>query len=100
MTINETENDSMSKTLVVTGRLDTTTSPLLEKRIKEIFPGILELVLDLSGVEYLSSAGLRVILSTQKMSVKGKRFLIKRPSNFCMQVFDATGMTGLLSIVR
>ncbi len=100
MTITEVVNDNLSKTLVVGGRLDTITSPLLEKKIKEILPSILELVLDLSGVEYLSSAGLRVILATQKMSVKGKRFLIKRPSNFCMQVFDSTGMTKLLSIVR
>ena len=100
MTINEISTDNMSRTLIVNGRLDTTTAPLLERKIKEILPGILELVLDLSGVEYISSSGLRVILATQKMSGKGKRFLIKRPSNFCMQVFDATGMTKLLTIVR
>ena len=69
-------------------------------KIKEVLPGILELVLDLSGVEYMSSAGLRVVLATQKMTGKTKRFSIKKPSNFCMQVFDATGMTGLLTITH
>jgi len=99
MTINENLND-MTMTLSVVGRLDTTTAPLLEKKIKEVLPGILELVLDLSGVEYMSSAGLRVVLATQKMAGKTKRFSIKKPSNFCMQVFDATGMTGLLTITH
>lgn len=99
MTINENLND-MTMTLSVVGRLDTTTAPLLEKKIKEVLPGILELVLDLSGVEYMSSAGLRVVLATQKMTGKTKRFSIKKPSNFCMQVFDATGMTGLLTITH
>jgi len=86
--------------LIVDGRLDTTTAPLLERKIKEVMPGILELVIDLSAVEYMSSAGLRVILATQKMAGKTKRFSLKRPSNFCMQVFDATGMTDLLTIIR
>ena len=99
MTITENLND-MKMTLVVVGRLDTTTAPLLEKKIKEVLPSVLELVLDLSGVEYMSSAGLRVVLTTQKVADKGKRFALKKPSDFCMQVFDATGMTELLTIIR
>ncbi|MBQ7160009.1 MAG: STAS domain-containing protein [Treponema sp.] len=99
MTINENQ-DGMTMTLAIVGRMDTTTSPLVEKKIKEVLPGVLELVLDLSAVEYMSSAGLRVILSTQKLAGKTKRFSIKKPSNFCMQVFDATGMSSLLTITH
>lgn len=99
MTITENLN-YMTMTLVIVGRLDTTTSPLLERKIKTVMPSVLELVLDLSGVEYMSSAGLRVVLATQKAAGKNKRFSIKKPSNFCMQVFDATGMTDLLTITR
>ena len=99
MTIKEQLN-GVSLVLFVEGRLDTNTAPILEKRIKEYFSCIIELTLNLSAVEYMSSAGLRVILATQKMAGTEKRVIIKSPSAFCMQVFEATGMAGILNIKR
>ena len=99
MTIKEQLN-GVSLELFVEGRLDTNTAPILEKRIKEYFSCIIELTLNLSAVEYMSSAGLRVILATQKMAGTEKRVIIKRPSVFSLQVFEATGMAGILNIQR
>lgn len=86
--------------LFVSGRIDTVTAPELEAKIKEKFPSCLEISLDLSAVEYISSAGLRVVLAAYKAAGKTKRFIIKNPSPFCMQVFEATGMAPLLNIVN
>ena len=84
--------------LVVSGRVDTNTAPQLEAKIKDYMKKCLELVVDMSDVEYISSAGLRVILAGHKMAGKEKRFILKKPSAFCMQVLEATGMAPLLNI--
>ena len=65
MTINKTVEDG-KLTVVLEGRLDTFTAPDLEKELGESLDGIKDVVLDLKGLEYISSAGLRVLLSTQK----------------------------------
>ena len=86
--------------LLVSGRLDTTTAPQLETKLKECTKGVVrELIIDLSEVEYISSAGLRVILVAHKMmaGLNGKMTVL-HPSEFCMQVFSATGMDGILNI--
>jgi len=71
MTINKSENGS-AMTISLEGRLDTTTSPALEKELNEVLPKINELVFDFSKLEYISSAGLRVLLTAHKaMSRKG-----------------------------
>ena len=86
--------------LIITGRLDTTTAPQVESRMRESSQGYNVLVLDLSGVEYISSAGLRVVLIAHKlMAGTGGRMVVRNPSDFCRQVFEATGMDGVLSIL-
>jgi anti-sigma B factor antagonist len=84
--------------LQIVGRLDTTTAPTLEKTIMENMNGIKNLILDFKGLEYISSAGLRVLLSAQKkMQQIGKMKVI----NVCeevMEVFEITGFADILVI--
>lgn len=99
MTINETQNDSTS-VFVIEGRLDTTTAPQLETRVKESAKTCKTIILDLKDVTYISSAGLRVVLLTHKiMTGAGGKMSVRSPSEFCRQVFQATGMEGVLSII-
>ena len=80
------------------GRLDTTTAPDLEAKLKSSLSGVTELTLDLEKLEYISSAGLRVLLSAQKiMSRQGDMKLIhvKEP---VLQVFEPTGFMAVLTI--
>ena len=87
--------------LAVSGRLDTTTAPQLEAVIKECSQGAKIMNLDLSGVEYMSSTGLRDILLAHKiMGGNGGKMVLKKPSDFCMQVLEATSMDKLLNIER
>ena len=84
--------------LKIIGRLDTTTAPELEATIDGCIAGIQELVLDCERLEYVSSAGLRVILKTQKlMNAQGKMKLI-RVNETIMEVFDITGFADILTI--
>ena len=85
--------------MVVTGRLDTNTAPELEMALKSLQPAKQILHLDLSGIEYVSSAGLRVILLAHKiMLTTGGKMVLRNPSEFCRQVLEATGMDGILTI--
>lgn len=85
--------------LVVSGRLDTTTAPQLEAVLKQIEPSKQTLFLNLSAVEYVSSAGLRVILLAHKIMLPtGGKMILRHPSDFCRQVLNATGMDAILSI--
>ena len=80
------------------GRLDTTTAPQLEAVIDDCIAGIEEFVLDCSELEYVSSAGLRVILKTQKqMNMQGNMKLI-HVNDSIMEVFDITGFSDILTI--
>ena len=80
------------------GRLDTATAPELERQLKESLPGVTELVLDLEKLEYLSSAGLRVLLTTQKaMSCQGQMTLL-HVNALIMEIFEMTGFTEILTI--
>lgn len=86
--------------LEIEGRLDTTTAPELEKEFKEILDGIKELTLDIAKLEYISSAGLRVVLSAQKkMSKQGGKMTIKNANEVVMEVFEVTGFADILTIV-
>ena len=83
-------------TIEVVGRLDTTTAPTLEKTINDNIVDIKSLVLDLKGLEYISSAGLRVLLNTQKSYYKkGSMKLI----NVCESVTEVLEMTGFADIL-
>lgn len=85
-------------TVSLTGRLDTTTSPQLDEELKKSLDGIRELTIDLEGLEYISSAGLRILLSTQKtMNQQGTMKLIN-VSSMVMDVFEVTGFSDILTI--
>ena len=80
------------------GRLDTLTAPKLENTVKELLPGLTELTLDLEKLEYISSAGLRVLLSTQKaMNAKGT-MKVCHANETVMEFFDVTGFSDILTI--
>ncbi len=82
----------------ISGRVDTTTAPALETELKGSFDSCESLVLDFAGVEYISSAGLRVLLSAQKvMSKKGGMKLIN-VSEDIMEIFEVTGFSDILTI--
>ena len=97
MTIEKNLNGN-SLTLNLAGRLDTTTAPELEAVVDNSLTGVQELVLDMEALEYISSAGLRVILKAQKMMVgKGSMKLI-HVNDTIMEVFDITGFADILTI--
>ena len=86
-------------TLSLTGRLDTTTAPQLEVELETIYPEVTDLTLDFQNLEYISSAGLRVLLKAQKtMNRKGCMKLTHVPDSI-LEVFDITGFTDFLTIV-
>ena len=97
MTIERTVNVA-TVTLKIVGRLDTSTAPALEAAIDGCSADIKELVLDCNELEYVSSAGLRVILKAQKqMNVQGSMKLIG-VNETIMEVFDITGFADILTI--
>ena len=97
MTIEKILNGE-STTLVVVGRLDTQTAPELEKEVDAVANETKDLTFDMTGLEYVSSAGLRVILKAQKiMNAKGSMKLIGVNDNI-MEVFDITGFLDILTI--
>ena len=97
MTINKTLNE---KTLTVApeGRLDTLTAPELEKVLKESLDGVEVLVIDLEKLEYISSAGLRVLLSAQKVMNKQGEMKIKNVNETISEIFEVTGFSDILTI--
>ena len=97
MTIEKKISDIMT-VLKINGRLDTTTAPELEAVIDGCVEGTHELVLDFSGLKYVSSAGLRVILKAQKlMNARGSMKLVN-VNETIMEVFDITGFADILTI--
>lgn len=97
MTIDKQLNGS-ELTIALTGRLDTTTAPELENAIKENIADITNLVMDFAGLEYLSSAGLRVILSAQKTMNKQGEMVIRNVNETINEVFEITGFIDILTI--
>ena len=96
MTIN-VERDFELVALEITGRLDTTTAPNLESVINELSEDTKELVFDMSGVEYISSAGIRVLLGAYKKinSTQGK-IRIEKVNDMVREVFEMTGLSQML----
>lgn len=97
MTITESR-DSNKLFLALEGRLDTSTSPDLEKIIKENLDGIEELELDFGNLSYLSSAGLRIILAAQKRMNRQGSMVIHNVNETIMEVFEVTGFADILTI--
>ena len=97
MTIEKNLNGTELNVKVV-GRLDTTTAPELEALLKESFDSIEKLVLDFEDLEYLSSAGLRVVLSAQKVMNKQGEMIIRNVNETIYEIFDITGFVDILTI--
>ena len=97
MTINKTAN---GKELVIAleGRLDTTTAPQLDEELKTALSGIEDLKFDFSKLEYISSAGLRVLLSAQKVMNKQGSMVIKNVNEEIHEIFEVTGFVDILKI--
>ena len=97
MTINIEKNNGVT-IIKLDGRLDTTTAPELEKAINNEGDALKSLVLDFSGVDYISSAGLRVLLTAQKkMNVQGSMELVG-VNDAVMDIFEMTGFADILVI--
>ena len=96
MTIN-VERDYELVILEITGRLDTTTAPNLDTVINELSEDTKELVLDMGGLEYISSAGIRVVLSAYKKMMSNKGIMrITKANEMVRDVFEMTGLLELL----
>ena len=91
--------DGTTLTLALEGRLDTTTAPELEAVVRSSLDGVKKLVLDMKALDYLSSAGLRVLLSAQKMMNRSKgKMIVCNACEPAMEVFDMTGFSDILTI--
>ncbi len=94
----EKKREGTKDTIFLTGRLDTTTAPELDAFAEEELTDTKELVFDLKGLEYISSAGLRVLLKIQKlMNTKGTMKVI-HVSEMIQEVFEITGFVDILTI--
>ena len=90
--------EETSLTISLEGRLDTTTAPRLESELKTEVNGITALTFDLSKLEYISSAGLRVLLSCQKVMNRQGEMKITGANESVMEVFEVTGFVDILNI--
>ena len=97
--LNITKNvDGTALTIVLEGRLDTVTSPSLESELKSSLGGVEDLVFDMDKLQYISSAGLRVLLSAQKVMNKQGNMVVRNASDDVKEIFDVTGFSDILTI--
>lgn len=85
-------------TITLIGRLDTTTAPQLEAELNASLPGVESLALDFASLEYLSSAGLRVLLAAQKTMNKQGKMVVRNVNETIAEIFDVTGFCDILTI--
>lgn len=98
MTINK-QLDKEVLTVSLQGRLDTSTSPELDRELQASIPGIQKLIMDFQELEYVSSAGLRVLLSAQKrMSRQRGEMVVRNVNETINEVFELTGFIDILNI--
>lgn len=97
MEIKKVKNEN-ELNLAVVGRLDTTTAPRLEAELKQSISGVEKLVLDFEALEYLSSAGLRVLLAAQKVMNKQGEMVIRNVNETIAEIFEITGFSDILTI--
>ena len=84
--------------IALEGRLDTTSAPQLDEAVKASIAGVENLVMDFTALEYISSAGLRVLLSTQKVMNKQGKMVIRNANDVVKEVFDMTGFSDILTL--
>lgn len=92
------EQDSGELKVALEGRLDTTTAPKLESELKSSLDGVTSLTFDLTALEYVSSAGLRVFLFAQKTMNKQGQMVMKNVSQEVMEILEVTGFADMLTI--
>ena len=97
MTIEKTLN-ATELTITLAGRLDTTTAPQLEGELKASLNGVESLVLDFAALDYLSSAGLRVLLAAQKQMNKQGSMVVRNVNETIAEIFEVTGFSDILNI--
>ena len=97
MTINK-KQEGTTLEIVLAGRLDTTTAPQLEAELKHSIDGVTALSMDFTELEYISSAGLRVLLAAQKVMNKQGSMVIRHANETIMEVFEVTGFIDILTI--
>ena len=91
--------DGKTLTADIAGRIDTVTSPELDSEIKSSLDGITKVILNFKQVEYISSSGLRVLLSLHKtMTAKDGELVIRKPTEMVTEVFEVTGFADILNI--
>jgi len=84
--------------IALEGRLDTVTAPELEKELKDALEGTKNLTFDFAKLEYISSAGLRVILAAQKVMSKQGEMKVCNVNETIMEIFEVTGFSDILTI--
>lgn len=94
----ETSGNAGKITITLQGRLDTVTAPDLEQALQKVIPEASELTLDFTNLAYISSAGLRVLLSAQKQMNKLGRMRLLHVSAPVLEIFEVTGFTDILTI--
>ena len=97
MNIKKTQNGT-ELVFELSGRLDTVTSPQLEAELKQSLAGITKLVFDIAELDYISSAGLRILLSAQKVMNKQGDMTVRNANSEIMDVFEVTGFIDILNI--
>ena len=97
MTINRIINGT-ALTIELAGKLDTTSAPQLEAELKNSISDIKTLIFDFEQLEYLSSAGLRVLLASQKIMNKQGQMKIKNVNSTIMDIFEVTGFSDILNV--
>ena len=97
MIINK-KQDGSALVVALEGRLDTTTAPELEQALKSSLDGITDLTLDMTNLDYISSAGLRVLLSAHKIMLKQGKMKVTNASEIVREVFEVTGFSDILTI--
>ena len=97
LNVNQKSNGS-ELTINLAGRLDTTTAPQLDDVVKQSLDGVTELIFDTEGLEYVSSAGLRVLLSAQKIMNKQGEMKLIHVNEAIMEIFEVTGFSDILTI--
>jgi len=96
MTVNKEFQDK-KLVIAVEGRIDTMTAPDLEKEVKESIDGVEELIFDFEKLDYISSAGLRVLLSAQKIMNKQGSMKVLHTNETILEIFEVTGFTDILT---
>ena len=97
MQITKTISDD-ALTIAITGRIDTLTAPQLDAEIQGKLDGIKNLTIDLKNVEYISSAGLRIFLTAQKIMNKQGSMVIKNVDDTVNDIFEVTGFSEILTV--